>query len=114
MLGGQFNPERTKFRWLEDVHRQDFKLRADHALAGQTARGRLTVYLGAIIVAEVSLAIAVDWDAAPAAWPAQPPAAEPARPYRKIFASYSHEDTEVSSSSNASPVRSATSTCATW
>lgn len=93
--GVEFNPERTTFRWLEDVHRQDFKLRAAPDLAGQTARGRLSVYLGAIIVAEVSLAIAVDWDAAPAAWPAQPPVAEPARSYRRIFASYSHQDTEV-------------------
>lgn len=93
--GVTFSPDRATFRWLEDVHRQEFKLRADPTMAGQTARGRLSVYLGAIIVAEVSLAFGIDWNARPATEPIPPSAAERARPYRKIFASYSHEDTAV-------------------
>ena len=93
--GVEFNPERITFRWLEDVHRADFKLRAGVTLAGQTARGHLSVYLGAIIVAEVSLAIGVDWNATSGAEPTPPLAGVPARPYRRIFASYSHKDTEI-------------------
>ena len=59
------------------------------------ARGRLTVYLGVIILAEVDLALRVDVSAPSPQAPQPPPQPEHARPYRKIFASYSHRDVEV-------------------
>jgi serine/threonine protein kinase len=91
--GIEFNPERRVFRWLEDVHREEFRLRADPQLDGRTARGRVSAYFGAILVAEIDLAIRVD--AAGAAADTAPTETTSARPYRKIFASYSHKDTEI-------------------
>ena len=93
--GVTFNPERRVFRWQEDVHREEFRLRADPEVNGRTVRGRLRVYLGMIILAEVDLALRVDAAAPPATVPGPPAAPDHARPYRKIFASYSHADLEV-------------------
>ena len=93
--GVEFNPERRIFRWQEDVHREEFRLRAGSDLVGRTARGRLTVYLGVIILAEVDLALRVDPAAPSPSAPQPPPQPDQARPYRKIFASYSHRDVEV-------------------
>ena len=92
--GIEFNPERRVFRWLEDVHHEEFRLKASPELDGHTARGRLSVYLGMILLAEVDLAIRVDRNHT------QPPHSDPAqeshaRRYRKIFASYSHKDVGI-------------------
>jgi len=92
--GIKFNPERRVFCWFEDVHREEFRLQASPELDGRIARGRLSVYLGMILLAEVDLAIRVDRNQT------RPPHSEPAqesraRPYRKIFASYSHKDVEI-------------------
>ena len=92
--GVRFNPERRLFRWEEDVHREDFRLRAGAELSRRTARGRLSVYLGAIVVAELDLAFRVDPDATESVAPLQEPP-EHARTYRRIFASYSHRDAEI-------------------
>ena len=92
--GVQFNPPSRSFFWTEPVHREEFRLRASAGLDGQTARGRLTVFLGSVIVAEVSLAIRVDGGhrAEPSASPTD---VAFGRPYRKIFASYSHQDVAI-------------------
>jgi hypothetical protein len=92
--GIEFNPPLRTFRWTESVHREEFRLRADASHAGQTAHGRLSVFLEDILLADVPLTIPVGQpgdtrgDDAPAE-------AERARPYRKIFASYSHKDLHV-------------------
>ncbi|GAA2108821.1 hypothetical protein GCM10009841_29630 [Microlunatus panaciterrae] len=93
--GVDFNPERRIFRWVEDVHREEFRLRARPELDGRTARGRLTVLSGALIVAEVDLAFRVDSSAASAGPAAGTTQTDQGRPYRRIFASYSHLDTEI-------------------
>jgi hypothetical protein len=89
----EVNPRQRSFRWLEDVHREEFRIRALRALDGRTVRGALHVYLGPLLVAEVSLTIRVDGTAA------QPVAsdteADRARPYRRIFPSYSHQDARI-------------------
>jgi len=92
--GVQFNPPRRSFFWTEPVHREEFRLRASAGLDGQTARGRLTVFFGSVILAEVSLAIRVDGGhrAEPSASPTD---VAFGRPYRKIFASYSHQDVAI-------------------
>ena len=41
------------------MHREEFQLRARPAMAGRTARGRLTVYLGAIVIAEIGMSLKV-------------------------------------------------------
>jgi hypothetical protein len=92
--GVHFNPPRRSFRWLEAVHKEEFRLRAVAKLAGQTARGRLSVYLGAILLADVTLSIRVDPLARPASDNA-PPEVERAHPYRRLFASYSHKDLPI-------------------
>jgi hypothetical protein len=94
--GFEFNPPRRVFRWVESVHSEHFRFRATDAVDGQTARGRLTVFLGGIILADVTLSIRVDHRHVPApTTPAEVPQAVHARPYRKIFASYSHKDIEI-------------------
>jgi hypothetical protein len=92
--GVAFNPPRRTFLWEEAVHKEEFRMRASAALVGQVARGRLSAYLGAILVAEVNLAIRVEARVASRRESA-PREAERARVYRKIFASYSHRDLEV-------------------
>ncbi len=92
--GIEFKPPRATFLWLETVHREHFRLRAAPELEGQTARGRLSVFLGARIIADVPLAIRV------VAQPQEEPATQPneavsATPYRKVFVSYSHKDLAV-------------------
>jgi len=92
--GVEFNPPSRSFLWLESVHREDFRLRASAELDGQTARGRLTVFLGSVILADIPLAIRVDSRVAAKAAP-PPREAVGCRPYRRIFASYSHKDVQV-------------------
>jgi hypothetical protein len=92
--GVEFNPPSRNFRWTESVHREEFRLRAGAGLAGQTARGRLSVFLGDILLADVLLAIPVNRSAAPPT-PGGAHEVEQSRPYRKIFASYSHRDAHI-------------------
>ena len=94
MPGVDFNPPRRSFLWIESVHREDFRLRASPTLDGQTARGSLTVYLGRIVLAQVSLRIRVD-SGHEAPRPDARLAPAEARPYRRIFPSYSHRDVTV-------------------
>lgn len=96
MDGVAFNPPSASFHWLEAVHREEFRLRASRALAGKRARGRLSVFLGNLLIAEVNLTIRVSDQPQPQA-PDPAPRLEPerARPYRRIFVSYSHRDAEI-------------------
>ncbi|MBM4025646.1 MAG: TIR domain-containing protein [Planctomycetes bacterium] len=92
--GIEFNPPRAVFLWIESVHRQDFRLRATLAMDGQTARGRISVLFGMRIIADVPLVIRVDSQfRCPGG--AAPIETVTARPYRKVFASYSHEDVDI-------------------
>lgn len=94
MDGVAFNPPSASFHWLEAVHREEFRLRASPALAGKRARGRLSVFLGNLLVAEVNLTIRVS-DQPQVRDPAPRLEPERARPYRRIFVSYSHRDAEI-------------------
>jgi hypothetical protein len=94
VAGIEFNPRSVTFLWCEPVHKVEFHLRALPDARAQIARGRLTVFLGGIILADITLAIRVaESRRAEAATPQ--PAVDRARPYRKIFASYSHLDRAV-------------------
>ncbi len=88
--GLEVNPPQRSFRWLEDVHREEFRVRAPATLDGRTVRGALRVHLGVLLVAEVTLA--VDVAAGPSAAENE---AEQAHPYRRIFPSYSHRDAAI-------------------
>jgi hypothetical protein len=88
--GVEFHPRRRSFLWLEPVHREEFLIRAGADMLGRTARGRLTVFLGHLAIAELALTMRVE--AARAQAPAE---ASHARTYRRIFASYSHRDAAI-------------------
>lgn len=93
MEGVEFNPPRLSFRWCERMHRAEFRLRAIAALDGKQAVGQMSVFLGAILLADITLKIKVDSRHVSTA--DEPDAPERARPYRKIFASYSHRDLPI-------------------
>ena len=58
--GVDFNPRSQTFEWQEDVHQQNFRLKARPDTAGRVLRGQLTVYLGAFILADIDLTFRVD------------------------------------------------------
>jgi hypothetical protein len=100
--GLEFNPPRRTFVWRESVHREEFRFKADRALDGQTARGKLSIFHGAILLGDVPLAIKVDSTPAPPKIRSlldtgEATELEPvgATRYRKIFASYSHKDLAI-------------------
>lgn len=92
--GFEVNPPRRTFLWLESVQREEFRIRAGTALDGTLVRGKMTVFWGSILLAEINLGIRVDSRLTGAA--TQPPAERIAsRPFRNIFPSYSHRDSGI-------------------
>ena len=93
--GIEFNPRQRTFLWEEAVHREEFRLRTTGGALDlpKILRGRITVFLGAIIVADIQLMFRID--VAVNSTPAQNTESDRARPYRKIFTSYSHQDNEI-------------------
>ncbi|HYX22922.1 MAG TPA: hypothetical protein VFC23_02130, partial [Thermoanaerobaculia bacterium] len=91
--GFEVNPPRRTFLWLESVHREEFRIRAGPGTEGRQVRGRMSVFWGSILLAEVSLAIRVDSRIGAAAPP--PPERVASRPFRNIFPSYSHRDAVI-------------------
>ena len=94
VAGIEFNPKSRSFLWEEPVHREEFRLRAGGEMDGQTARGRLTVFLGSILLAEVGISIRVS-SQQPATGHPLPLQHDHAAPYRRIFPSYSHRDEAI-------------------
>jgi len=94
LKGFKINPERRTFRWVESVHREEFRLWAPAAILGQTKRGHISVFLGSILLADIPLVIKVDHVGVAST---HEPIKEvvTAQPYRKIFASYSHKDLAI-------------------
>jgi hypothetical protein len=96
--GIQFNPPRRSFFWATGlrVHEESFFMRAPFALGGKQVRGQLSIFFGQLLLAEIPLKLRVAEHVARA-----PVAKEEnwakgvAKPFRKIFASYSHKDAEI-------------------
>jgi hypothetical protein len=88
--GVEFNPRRRSFLWYEPVHGEEFRFRADPALDGRMAAGSITVVCNALTIATIPLKFRVQRGGL-----ATPLEAVAARPYHKIFASYSHLDADV-------------------
>jgi hypothetical protein len=96
--GIQFNPPRRSFLWTTglQIHEESFFMRAPFALAGKIARGRLSIFFGKLLLAEIALNLRVAEESLPIpsskeeGW-----ARSVARPFRKIFASYSDQDATV-------------------
>lgn len=93
--GIEFVPDHHTLLWEGPVHELEFKLRVRRELEGQTIRGHLRVYLGIILVGEVSLAIQVNTQQALKYGEAPVALDNPVACYRKIFASYSHSDEAI-------------------
>ena len=67
-------------------------MKARQELEGKVARGRLTIFLGSIILADVPLAIRIESSKIDMTDDSVSSVESTARPYRAIFASYSHKD----------------------
>jgi uncharacterized repeat protein (TIGR01451 family) len=93
--GCEFNPPTQSILWQKTVHKVEFEMSASAEVDGRDVEGQMTVYLGNIVLTEIPLRINVDSQYVSAT--AEPAAFEEANaePYRKIFASYSHQDTEI-------------------
>jgi len=97
--GVTFNPSRASFLWLEPVHVEQFRLLADPRLAGQRVSGQVSVFYGLVLIAEVTLVLQIGVNT-PATSNMKGSSTrefpfETARPYRTIFASYSHRDASI-------------------
>jgi len=94
--GVTFNPERIGFKWVEDLHRAEFRMKANKSLAGDAGKGMITVYVGPLIVATLKLAMLFE-EAGPTSLKIPSTAEISAHIYRQeqIFASYSHKDSAV-------------------
>jgi hypothetical protein len=92
--GLEFEPPQHSFVWNGSVHREVFLVRAAAALVGRTQRGRLAVFLGSLVIAEVPLSIPIAAQTRGNEAGNVVPL-ETARRYRKIFASYSRKDESI-------------------
>lgn len=96
--GVEFHPAKRGFLWLQGlkVHPETFSFRARPELTGTIARGWISVFLGHLLWAEISLNLRVVKDepvssrAARGTWERAS-----ASPFRRIFVSYSHADAEI-------------------
>ncbi|HEV2765574.1 MAG TPA: TIR domain-containing protein [Pyrinomonadaceae bacterium] len=92
--GIEFRPAQQSLLWLGEVRPSEFQMRAGPELEGRAVKGRVAVYLGAKLTADIELSIRVDTARARELAKA-PPAAASASPYRKVFVSYSRRDAQV-------------------
>jgi hypothetical protein len=100
--GITFNPERITLKWIEDLHRAEFRFSASKDLAGAAANLTITVYVGPLIVSTLKGGLLFDEAggaaaADTAANSAANTSAVSADLYKEeqIFVSYSHDDTPV-------------------
>jgi hypothetical protein len=92
-----FNPPRRSFVWATDlrVHDESFLLRAPHNLAGSLVRGRLSVFLGHLLLADIAITFRIECGGSTLAASEQYWSRSSTRPFRKVFASYSHRDMQI-------------------
>lgn len=93
--GFRVNPPQATFLFLEPIQKEEFRLQAPPDLDGRTVRGRLSVYYGHILLAEMSLRVRVDSRSRVLSPAEVETEREAIRPYRDVFASYSHKDTPI-------------------
>jgi WD40 repeat protein/serine/threonine protein kinase len=93
--GIKFDPPRRSFRWRKAVHREEFDMWASTDVDNQILKGRLTVFLGTIIIAEVALSIRVDSGSTAESEAVSMDEPQSAYRFRQIFVSYSHKDSEI-------------------
>ncbi|HZC05969.1 MAG TPA: toll/interleukin-1 receptor domain-containing protein [Ktedonobacterales bacterium] len=92
--GVQFNPSYLDVTWQEDVQQHEFRMCAVSAQPGQAVNGVVQFYQGLVLRAEIPISIFVGQAVARLDSPEAFQQAI-ARAYRRIFASYSHQDMPV-------------------
>jgi hypothetical protein len=100
--GVTFNPERVTFKWIEDIHRADFRFRASKDLSDSAANIVVAIYVGPLIIATIKGGLLFNAESASTSEP-QPVQQMPmnaettASMYQaeQIFPSYSHDDEEI-------------------
>ena len=96
--GCRFNPTQARVFWLEDWHRIEFRMQASrvlpHFALNAAVNGRLSFYVGPILVAEIKLwtHISDDIEFVDAG---RPESSRTADPYQAVFVSYSRRDRRV-------------------
>ena len=88
----EVNPPSALLRWEEPVHRVEFRIRAPRTADGRRLAGGMRVFLGVLLVGEVTFHVTVSSASPP---PTRPSDRLPVQRFRQIFASYSHEDADV-------------------
>ncbi len=94
--GVRFNPPVRSFFWAAgvDVHREEFSILAEPDTVGRVLTGRLSIFLGSLILADIRLDFPVVSQAG--SRPVLPDlTSSPATPYRRVFPSYSRLDLPV-------------------
>ncbi|MBV8102395.1 MAG: TIR domain-containing protein [Verrucomicrobia bacterium] len=92
-----FNPPRRSFIWATDlrVHDESFLVRAPNDLTGSLARGRLSIFLGHLLLADIAITFRIESVSSNLAASEQQWNRSSTRPFRKVFASYSHRDVQI-------------------
>lgn len=52
-----FNPESINIKWVENIHRANFRFKANKSLSGDVAKGEIAIYMGPIIIGIVKFAM---------------------------------------------------------
>jgi hypothetical protein len=92
--GFECNPTSITARWEEDAQCHEFRIRAATVAPGQAVNGAVTVLVSGVIMADIPLSIFVQQEGGRINV-LDRFAGQEARRYRKIFASYSHRDSEI-------------------
>ncbi len=93
--GVTFNPERSTIKWIEDIERVQFRMRADASKVNTSASGCINVFVGPIIVASMNISIRVE-DTAPIAKVENRQEVSSRMAHEdEIFISYSHKDVAI-------------------
>jgi hypothetical protein len=95
MEGCEFDPPSRSVQWLNSVEKVEFKMTASAAVDGRDVQGQMTVFLGKVLLTDVPMHIAVDSRYVVPESQTGVLEESSSEPYRKIFASYSHQDAEI-------------------
>ena len=92
--GFEFNPPETTFTFKEDWHRTDFRMKAVNYEVGIPSIGKVSFYVGALIISEINIWLLVS-DSAPYEERIKLDKPDTASIYPAIFVSYSRDDTMI-------------------
>jgi hypothetical protein len=89
---GRINPATARISWQEPIHRIEFRFWLPSTTDGTTVRGGVRVFNDMLLIGELRFSVQVSSEAPLAGGPE---VRTVSAMYRKIFASYAHEDVRV-------------------